>query len=234
MTEQEWNTCTDPEKMLEYLRGKITERQGWLFSAACDRRFFRFLDRITNEQGRESSRRAVELFERVAEGIATVEEVQQLYPPDTDHRGVAWGAALTSALNAAESVAGGAVFDKRFYNRTPERRAAARRSAHEAARATEQAVQCELLRCIVGNPARPVTVSPPVLAWREGTVVRLALAAYEERRLPEGTLDPALLGVLADALEEAGCTDQVILGHLRGPGPHARGCFVLDCLLGKS
>jgi len=41
------------------------------------------------------------------------------------------------------------------------------------------------------------------------------------------------LPVLADALEEAGCTDADLLGHLRGPGPHVRGCWVLDLLLGK-
>jgi hypothetical protein len=39
--------------------------------------------------------------------------------------------------------------------------------------------------------------------------------------------------VLGDALEEAGCADGVILGHCRGAGPHARGCWLLDLLLGK-
>jgi hypothetical protein len=39
--------------------------------------------------------------------------------------------------------------------------------------------------------------------------------------------------VLADALEEAGCGDEEILGHLRGPGPHVRACWVLDLLLGR-
>ena len=48
-----------------------------------------------------------------------------------------------------------------------------------------------------------------------------------------GHLDLALLGVLAKALEEAGCQDQDILGHLRGPGPHVRGCFALDLILGR-
>jgi hypothetical protein len=62
----------------------------------------------------------------------------------------------------------------------------------------------------------------------------LAEAAYEERVMPAGTLDPARLSILADALEDAGCTENELLGHLRGPGPHMRGCFVLDLLLGKS
>jgi hypothetical protein len=41
------------------------------------------------------------------------------------------------------------------------------------------------------------------------------------------------LPVLADALEEAGCTISDILDHCRGPGPHVRGCWVVDLLLGK-
>jgi hypothetical protein len=64
-------------------------------------------------------------------------------------------------------------------------------------------------------------------------VVRLAESAYEERDLPSGHLDHARLAILADALEEAGCTDGKLLGHLRGPGPHARGCFALDLVLRK-
>jgi hypothetical protein len=46
-------------------------------------------------------------------------------------------------------------------------------------------------------------------------------------------LDTVRLAVLADALEEAGCADADLLVHLRGPGPHARGCWVLELLLGK-
>jgi hypothetical protein len=48
-----------------------------------------------------------------------------------------------------------------------------------------------------------------------------------------GHLDAARLAVLADMLEEAGCPDPPLLGHLRGPGPHVRGCFALDAILGK-
>ena len=65
-------------------------------------------------------------------------------------------------------------------------------------------------------------------------MVGLAQAAYDERELPSGTLDATRLAVLADALEEAGCPDRTILDHLRGPGPHVRGCWAVDLLLGKS
>jgi hypothetical protein len=37
--------------------------------------------------------------------------------------------------------------------------------------------------------------------------------------------------VLADAMEDAGVKDAEILDHLRGPGPHLRGCWVVDLLL---
>ena len=51
--------------------------------------------------------------------------------------------------------------------------------------------------------------------------------------LPSGHQAAARLAVLADTLEEAGCSDSDLLGHLRGPGPHVRGCWVVDLVLGK-
>jgi hypothetical protein len=71
------------------------------------------------------------------------------------------------------------------------------------------------------------------LTWNDATVIRLAQVAYDERILPAGTLDNARLADLADALEEAGCTDAQILTHLRG-GDHYRGCWAVDLLLGKN
>jgi hypothetical protein len=79
----------------------------------------------------------------------------------------------------------------------------------------------------------PVTVDPAWLAWHGGAVKRLAEAVYDECDLPSGHLDAARLAVLADMLEEAGCSAPQFLGHLRGPGPHVRGCFAVDLLLGK-
>jgi hypothetical protein len=85
-----------------------------------------------------------------------------------------------------------------------------------------------LLRCIVGNPFRPSSVDPAIAT---PTVISLARAAYDERLLPGGELEGGRLAVLSDALEEAGCYDADILDHLRGPGLHTRGCWVVDLLL---
>jgi hypothetical protein len=91
--------------------------------------------------------------------------------------------------------------------------------------------QCVLLRDIFGNPFHPVPIE---LACRTPSIVALAQAAYGNRISPARTFDPARLAMLADALEEAGCHDAYLLGHCRGPGPHVRGCWVVDIILGKS
>jgi hypothetical protein len=84
-----------------------------------------------------------------------------------------------------------------------------------------------LLREIVGNPFRPVSLDPAWLLWNEGTVTKLAEAVYEERRFGD-------LPILADALEEAGCANADVLAHCRGDEEHVRGCWVVDLLLGKA
>ena len=92
-------------------------------------------------------------------------------------------------------------------------------------------IQTQLLRCIFGpHLFLPVTPNP---TWQPPTLLSLAQAAYDERSLPAATLDPDRLAVLADALEDAGCTDAAILEHLRGPGLHVRGCWAVDLLLDK-
>jgi hypothetical protein len=104
----------------------------------------------------------------------------------------------------------------------------------EAGRQVESNAQTHLLRDIIGNPFHPAPVIDPAwLTRNNGLVKRLAEAAYQERSLPDGTLDVARLAVLADALTDVGCTDPDLLEHLQGPGPHTRGCFVLDLLTGR-
>lgn len=79
-----------------------------------------------------------------------------------------------------------------------------------------------LLHDIAGNPFRPVTFDP---AWASGAVVGLATTMYESR-------DFAVMPILADALEDAGCENREVLDHCRGPGPHVRGCWAIDLILG--
>ncbi len=85
------------------------------------------------------------------------------------------------------------------------------------------------IRDLFGNPFRPIALGPVA---RTPTAVELARAAYEEREMPSGRLIPVRLAVLADALEEVGA-DQALLDHLRGPGPHYRGCFAVDLCLAR-
>ena len=79
------------------------------------------------------------------------------------------------------------------------------------------------LREVVGNPFRWVRWEDE---WVTRTVHALATTAYAEGRFDT-------LPVLADALDDAGCDNAELLAHLRGPGPHARGCWALDVVLGK-
>jgi hypothetical protein len=94
----------------------------------------------------------------------------------------------------------------------------------------ERMWQGHLLNEMFGNPFRPAGVDR---SWLTPTVLALARAAYDERELHSAEVGPARLAVLSDALEEAGCTDTDLLSHLRSPGPHVRGCWVVDLLLGK-
>jgi hypothetical protein len=94
----------------------------------------------------------------------------------------------------------------------------------------EHAEQARILREVAGNPFRPIVIAPGCLT---PSVVSLAEAAYTERELPSGHLDTARLAVLSDALEDAGCDNADLLAHLRSSGPHVRGCWALDLVLGK-
>jgi hypothetical protein len=85
-------------------------------------------------------------------------------------------------------------------------------------------IQCTMIREIFGNPFRPATLDP---AWRTDTVVALARGIYDDRAFDR-------LPILADALQDAGCDNDDILNHCRDAGPHARGCWVVDLILGKS
>jgi cell wall assembly regulator SMI1/predicted DNA-binding WGR domain protein len=87
----------------------------------------------------------------------------------------------------------------------------------------ERSVQAALIRDVFGDPFPPSAFDP---AWRTPEVAELAASIYDDRAFNR-------MSALADALEEAGCKDPIILGHCRGAGTHVRGCWVLDSVLGK-
>ncbi len=87
----------------------------------------------------------------------------------------------------------------------------------------EKGIQCNLLHCVCANPFRPVALDS---TWLTSNVIGLAQTIYEER-------DFNRLPILADALEEAGCSEVATLEHCRGTGLHVRWCWVVDLLLGK-
>jgi hypothetical protein len=118
-----------------------------------------------------------------------------------------WGPQAIGAARAARRLEAG--YDGRDF-RVAERR--------------EAKAQLAILRDVFAD--RPAWVDPGWLRWGGGTVVRVAEAVYEDGRFAD-------LPVLADALEEAGCTDEAVLAHCRGPGPHVRGCWVVDAVLGR-
>jgi hypothetical protein len=103
-------------------------------------------------------------------------------------------------------------------------------AAEAVLRVTPVSRQEELYRLldeIVGYPWGPPKAQRAWLKWNEQTVVKMARTIYDEHRFEE-------LPILADALEEAGCGDRLLLGHCRLEGPHVRGCWVVDLLLARS
>jgi hypothetical protein len=229
MTEADWLSCTNPYEMLRWLSGRKrpSERKARLFAAACARA----VEHLLQE---ERHRRAIAVAERLADGEATEEERERAH--QRTHRKTNssdWKAFATvwsvsaggeQIWSAADNACGNACL---ALDRLREGGPAAARFA-------------SLLRCIFGGPARPAGLcgarhrrgGPNCAACRliraanDGAAARLAQTAYAERNFAE-------LPVLADALEDAGCAGAELLAHLRGPGPHTRGCWALDLVLAK-
>ena len=215
MTEVEWEALADPTPMLEFLRDKVSERKLRLWSAACCRRTRRFhVD--------ASRKTAVEVAERFADGLATDEDLRAaaqtsgscfLAPSEVE---LCSNASFAAAVEDAMLAINVKTWSETIVN-----------PAWEAAIDDERGAQAALLRDIIGNPFRPVFVSPTWLAWNDCVVSKIAQEIYDDRAFDR-------LPLLAGALEEAGCTDAAILDHCRGGSEHVRGCWVVDLLLRKS
>jgi hypothetical protein len=237
MTEAEWLACEDPTKMLLFIKGHRTmrkpakQRKQRLFAVACCRRLRPLLDD-------ERTRRCIEVVESFADARATTEELQgaetetseiwlKAAADDTAFACHQLCAKVVDGLHVSTSAIS-AVFVKQ--RREANKSFEPLEGRRSGACPSEERAQCVLIRDIFGNLFRPVTIET---AWITLVVLGLAQASYEQRDLPAGTLQPDRLAVLADALEDAGCTDAAILSHLRSPGPHVRGCWVLDLLTGR-
>jgi hypothetical protein len=217
MTEAEWVASTDPEKMLEYLRGKASERKLRLFACA--------FGRAVRDSQHLLGPSTVAVAERYADGLASDQELaseRRRWACSPEERGPVAPSAYDGAWEAVDwlTILERWRDDPDSYITVP------------ADAVLKRSVL--LLRDIFGNPFRPSPPLPPaVLAWNDGTVRRLAAGIYEERQLPAGTLDNVRLAILADALLDAGCGNEDLIQHCREAGSHVRGCWPLDLILGK-
>ena len=248
MTEAEWLECTDPQPMLEFLRGKVSDRKLRLFAVGCCRRIWRHFED-------KRSRRAVEVAERYADGLASDEELDEAEDAAGDANCDGMGAASAAvppasadAYDAASALAdpdytlydhfldavyhqwdascGDYYTGKEKVGSTASREPSVEREIGRVAKArigAERGAQARLLRDTFGNPLHPVAFDA---SWLKPDVTKLAKTMYDQRafdRLPE----------LADALAEARCDDAEVLAHCREPGEHVRGCWLVDLILGK-
>jgi hypothetical protein len=239
MTEDQWLVGTDPAPMLEFLHGRGSDRKLRLFAIACclcSRQLVRNRDH----------RLALDLATHFADGQVTEPELAaahrqanefacSLYTGGSEREIHRWAEA-TAVANAVGVVTpdypmAGFAADAvwmicRAARRSPEPRLAG------------------LLRDVFGNPFRPVTLKPRWSAevlgpacrvfedwvfdprWRSADAVDVARAIYEAQ-------DFDRLPILGDALMDAGCNHEDILAHCRSDGPHVRGCWVVDLVLGK-
>ena len=235
MNEELWLGAATPSQGLDYLcsdglyrrtglsanRRKAGRRKLRLFLCACVRRIWELTPA-------GACREAVALGERLAEGEDVRAQISAL--PDgrpgsgpLEHRHAAHAAMACVETNirwAASAGAQAAVMAAGWAREADLDRGLQR---YHRAIAEEVLAQTAVLRDVFGNPFRPVPLDP---AWRTSDAVALARAMYESR-------DFAAMPILADALQDAGCEDGAILSHCRGPGPHVRGCFVVDLLLKK-
>jgi hypothetical protein len=243
MQEYGWLHWNDLGDMVQVVEERATARQKRLFVCACVRRLWPllqdersrtavevaelFVDHQASKQQLKAARRAA----ATAIAEARSEVLGELYPSHTQqqlhedewmmHVRVDRSPRLQAAM-AAERVADPSLFSR--YSWVSDISIQAATATGMTARREEETAQCHLFRDIFGNPFRPVAFDPP---WQTSTAVGLARTMYESR-------DFAAMPILADALEEAGCDNPDVLSHCRGPGPHVRGCWVVDLVLGKS
>jgi hypothetical protein len=237
----EWGASNPESDWIQFLsENGATPRKFRLFCCACCRLVW---DLLTLAHTRE----AVEVAERFADGLATEAERNAaevaLYPletiPDEAEQSNPAYKAAPAAMNAVwrdprgnhDPAHGASYIEGSVLRVLSGKGSGSRSSVEERGYFAWKRQILPLWGDIFGVLFRESPSIDPLR--RIPAVLALAQAAYDNRQLPDGTLEPDRLAVLADALEEAGCTDADILGHLRGPGPHVRGCWPVDLLLVK-
>jgi hypothetical protein len=210
----EWFACTEPAECFEYLLPQSSDRRVRLFFCGDCRLGW-------PELSDARSRAAVKVAEAFADGHAGLAELAAAHEAALQAarreptEAAWWAVAATSPVGFEELYVSGWT--------QAQRGGVWRREADWAGR---QKRRRALFRDLCRSPLHGGGMDATWLAWQGGCVVRLARVIYDERNFE-------CLPVLADALEEAGCTDNDILDHCRKPGTHVRGCWVVDLLLGK-
>lgn len=205
-----WEREGNPEELLRLVRDTGGRRKLRLLACACARRM----------APAAGAAPVLALAERIADGAPNVDADEWR----TAHRQLhdlrrGSGGATRRVAGVLECTIGQEPYEDAYW--------AMHHLANEQADSTgrpDPALQAALIREVFGNPFRPIDFS----AWRTGTVVSLARGAYESH-------DFSALPILADALQEAGCDNDEVLGHCRAAGhEHVRGCWVVDGALGKT
>jgi hypothetical protein len=229
MTEQEWLEGTDPLAMLAELGTRARPRKVRLAACACVRRFWALLRY-------PGPRRALELAERFADDRATTEEREQMRlqaeqwawdAPQFDqptYRAVSAtlledaGEALRRTIELIRTQAVHEALHESPWGRGEQR-------LQQEAEAAELRALGQVMHEQWGNPFQPVAREAAWTSWGDGAARRIAEAIAEREAYEE-------LPFLADALVDAGCTAEALISHLRAAGPHRRGCWALDLVLG--
>jgi hypothetical protein len=222
MTEKQWLKATDPAEMLELLGPHASDRKLRLFACACCRRVWHIVTSPKLEQ-------ALPLLEDSIEGKAKDRGRAHKLAGEMLTDGSSTQACIGAELWKASQKA----FKRDeygFYRIGYSVQAALGWAAggfHPVftnAVKAERKEQAKVVREMFGSPFRPVHFSPQ---WRTSDVLTLARQMYDSR-------DFGAMPILADALQEAGCDSEDLLGHLRDPHVvHVRGCWALDLVLGK-
>jgi hypothetical protein len=218
MTEKEWDTAQDLWDHFD-VRYKNRDRERLrALSCACARRVLEVIDKLPHSSFLE----VVEVAERYAGGRATRSEllaVRKLLRAAFKemHPSTRFSALVETFAELTDDTLEG--FEHMLMSAEKVLRKALGKGFQH-----EKRILSALLRDIFGNPFRPVAFDP---AWRTFTAIGLAQTMYDSREFNA-------MPILADALQDAGCEDDVILSHCRDEnGIHVRGCWVVDLVLGK-